>query len=62
MRGSGNGQPVGEEDKTDSPGPLDREMRGRRPTRRREPKGKTYFRKYAIDTWASWGGKVEFGP
>jgi hypothetical protein len=21
--------------------------------RRREPKGKTYFRKYAIDTWAS---------
>jgi hypothetical protein len=29
---------------------------------RREPKGKTYFRKYAIDTWASWAGKVEFGP
>jgi hypothetical protein len=28
---------------------------------RREPKGKTYFRKYAIDTRASWAGKVEFG-
>jgi hypothetical protein len=27
-----------------------------------EPKGKTYFRKYAIDTRASWAGKVEFGP
>jgi hypothetical protein len=30
--------------------------------RRREPKGKTYFRKYAIDTWAGWAGKAEFGP
>jgi hypothetical protein len=30
--------------------------------RRREPKGKTYFCKYAIDTRASWAGKVEFGP
>jgi hypothetical protein len=29
---------------------------------RREPKGKTYFHKYAINTWASWAGKVEFGP
>jgi hypothetical protein len=29
---------------------------------RRKPKGKTYFRKYAIDTRASWAGKVEFGP
>jgi hypothetical protein len=29
---------------------------------RREPKGKTYFRKYAIDTRASWAGKVEFSP
>jgi hypothetical protein len=29
---------------------------------RREPKGKTYFRKYAIDTRASWADKVEFGP
>jgi hypothetical protein len=28
---------------------------------RREPKGKTYFRKYAIDTRAGWAGKVEFG-
>jgi hypothetical protein len=27
-----------------------------------EPKGKMYFRKYAIDTRASWAGKVEFGP
>jgi hypothetical protein len=29
---------------------------------RREPKGKTYFRKYVIDTRASWASKVEFGP
>jgi hypothetical protein len=29
---------------------------------RREPKGKTYFRKYAIDTRAGWADKVEFGP
>jgi hypothetical protein len=29
---------------------------------RREPKGKTYFRKYATDTRARWAGKVEFGP
>jgi hypothetical protein len=29
---------------------------------RREPKGKKYFCKYAIDTRASWAGKVEFGP
>jgi hypothetical protein len=29
---------------------------------RREPKGKTYFRKYAIDTRAGLAGKVEFGP
>jgi hypothetical protein len=29
---------------------------------RREPKGKTYFRKYAINMQASWAGKVEFGP
>jgi hypothetical protein len=29
---------------------------------RREPKGKTYFHKYTIDTRASWAGKVEFGP
>jgi hypothetical protein len=28
---------------------------------RRELKGKTYFRKYTIDTRASWAGKVEFG-
>jgi hypothetical protein len=28
---------------------------------RREPKGKTYFRKYAIDTRASWARTVEFG-
>jgi hypothetical protein len=29
---------------------------------RREPKGKMYFRKYAINTRASWASKVEFGP
>jgi hypothetical protein len=29
---------------------------------RRELEGKTYFRKYAINTRASWAGKVEFGP
>jgi hypothetical protein len=29
--------------------------------RRREPKGKTYFQKYAIDTRAGCAGKVEFG-
>jgi hypothetical protein len=29
---------------------------------RHEPKGKMYFRKYAIDTRASWAGKVEFSP
>jgi hypothetical protein len=29
---------------------------------RREPKGKTYFCKYAIDTRASWADKVEFSP
>jgi hypothetical protein len=29
---------------------------------RREPKGKTYFHNYAIDTRASWAGEVEFGP
>jgi hypothetical protein len=34
MRGSGNGRPAGEEDETDSPGPLDRETRGRRPARK----------------------------
>jgi hypothetical protein len=33
-RGSGNGRPVGEEDETDSTGPLDREMRGRQPARK----------------------------
>jgi hypothetical protein len=27
-----------------------------------EPKGKMYFRKYAIDSRAGWAGKVEFGP
>jgi hypothetical protein len=31
MRGSGNGRPAGEEDESDSPGPLDRETRRRRP-------------------------------
>jgi hypothetical protein len=30
--------------------------------RRCEPKGKTYFRKHAINTWASWAGRVGFGP
>jgi hypothetical protein len=34
MRGSGNGRPAGEEDETDSSGPLDREMRGRRSARK----------------------------
>jgi hypothetical protein len=29
---------------------------------RREPKGKMYFRKYVINTRASWADKVEFGP
>jgi hypothetical protein len=29
---------------------------------RREPKGKTYFRKRAINTRASWAGRVGFGP
>jgi hypothetical protein len=29
---------------------------------RREPKGKTYFRKYATDAWASWADKDGFGP
>jgi hypothetical protein len=33
-RGSGNGQPAGEEDESDSPGPLDRETRRRRPARK----------------------------
>jgi hypothetical protein len=28
---------------------------------RREPKGKTYFRKYAIDARASWADKHGFG-
>jgi hypothetical protein len=32
------------------------------PLGRHEPKGKTYFHKYAIDTQASWADKVEFGP
>jgi hypothetical protein len=27
---------------------------------RREPKWKTFFRKYAINTRAGWAGKVEF--
>jgi hypothetical protein len=30
--------------------------------RRHEPKGKTYFRKYATDARASWAGKDGFGP
>jgi hypothetical protein len=29
---------------------------------RREPKGKTYFRKYATDARASRAGKDRFGP
>jgi hypothetical protein len=29
---------------------------------RREPKGKTYFRKHAINLWASWAGRVGFDP
>jgi hypothetical protein len=33
-RESGNGEPAGVEDETDSPGPLDREIRGRRPARK----------------------------
>jgi hypothetical protein len=32
------------------------------PLGRLELKGKTYFHKYAVDTWATWAGKVEFGP
>jgi hypothetical protein len=38
MRGSGNGRPVGEEDESDSPGPLDRKMRRRRPARKARTK------------------------
>jgi hypothetical protein len=38
MRGSGNGRPAGEEDESDSPGPLDREMRRRRPARKARTK------------------------
>jgi hypothetical protein len=30
--------------------------------RRREPKGKMYFRKYATDARASWAGKDGFSP
>jgi hypothetical protein len=29
---------------------------------KRDPKEKTYFHKYAIDTQAGWAGKVEFSP
>jgi hypothetical protein len=29
---------------------------------RREPKGKTYFHKYATDAWASWASKDGFRP
>jgi hypothetical protein len=37
-RGSVNGRLAGEEDETDSPGPLDREMRGRRPAQKARTK------------------------
>jgi hypothetical protein len=29
---------------------------------RREPKGKMYFHKHTINKWASWAGRVGFGP
>jgi hypothetical protein len=34
MRRSGNDQPAGEEDEADNPGPLDREMREKRPAQK----------------------------
>jgi hypothetical protein len=38
------------------------ERRGGGQLGRREPKGKTYFRKHAINTRVSWAGRVGFSP
>jgi hypothetical protein len=32
------------------------------PLGRRELKGKAYFHKYVVDTWATWADMVKFGP
>jgi hypothetical protein len=53
---------VGEKTKPIAGAHLTERREGGSQLGRREPKGKTYFRKYAIDTRASWAGKVEFGP
>jgi hypothetical protein len=51
---------AGEKTKLTAGAHLTERREGGRQLRRREPKGKMYFGKYATDTRASWAGKVEW--
>jgi hypothetical protein len=53
---------VGEKSKLTTEAHWTERREGGGQLKRREPKGKMYFRKYATDAWASWAGKDGFGP
>jgi hypothetical protein len=48
-------------DGADSRGPLDRETRERRPSRKAQTKRETYSREDAIDARARWASRGGFG-
>jgi hypothetical protein len=53
---------VGEKTKLIAGAYLTERQEGGGQLERHEPKGKTYFRKYATDARASWAGKDGFSP